>query len=90
MCNKLFLSHSSEDLRIVTAFVNFMYNLKIILQLSLLKKRTIFIIQLHYSIKYSKFQVLLVRFHYILRYFSTYFYILRHRLIFLYFQISLK
>ena len=25
MCNKLFLSHSSEDLRIVTAFVNFMY-----------------------------------------------------------------
>lgn len=24
MCNKLFLSHSSEDLRIVTAFVNFM------------------------------------------------------------------
>ena len=27
MCNKLFLSHSSEDSRIVTAFVNFMYKI---------------------------------------------------------------
>lgn len=27
MCNKLFLSHSSEDSRVVTAFVNFMYKI---------------------------------------------------------------
>lgn len=27
MCNKLFLSHSSEDSRIVAAFVNFMFKI---------------------------------------------------------------